>query len=437
MSTFNRLGKVADILERSPLRAALAIFLLGLALRLLLIPVAHTWPDRVENLEVTSVAQSLALGEGFSNPFASYPTGVTAHVAPVYPYIVAALYKVFGFSTGNLIKQILACAITAAIYAMLPTLAALAGLSRHLGILAGFIGAVSIVSLDVDVAGRWEGHLATLLFVIAIVVWLRQFRSGSKLSPTQALLPGVVWGVLFLTSPSFIMVLAALCLAFLIRRWPDKRLIAYFATMALVSILVITPWTIRNYRTFGSLFFIRDNAGLEFYVSNAPESKITLAENVRAVFGELHPNLSKSAAETMADVGEVQFSRDYMQRFKHSVRTNPGRFIEYTVARALWMWFPVTRHPIRDNVLVRDIISCAIGLLSLVGLILLPRKTDPGPLTLIVAFFSYQFVYWFVQAATRYRFPLGWIFYLFCAYALLRLYDALRQKHYGRLSFRA
>ncbi len=401
-----------------------------------MIPAAHTWPD-AKNLEVTAVATSLANGQGFSNPFAAYPTGVTAHVAPVYPYLIAGLLKLFGPSTGDLIKQVLSCAISASIYAFLPAIALLSGLSRRLGILAGFIGSVSLVSIEVEVIGRWEGHLSALLFVAVIALWLRHFRRGAHPSARRAVLPGVLWGTLFLTSPAFIIVLGPLTLIFFFRRWRQKQVVAYFATLAIISALIVTPWIIRNYRTFGAIFWIRDNAGLEFYVSNAPGSTITLAENVRAVFHELHPNMSLAAAQELARVGEVEFNHDYMARFKQQVRSDPGRFLKLTVARALWMWFPVTRHPIRDNVLLRDMLSCAIGLFAALGLFLLPNKSDSGPLTLITALFSYQFLYWFVQASTRYRFPLAWIFCLLCAYALMRLFEPFQRRFSPKTDFRS
>jgi hypothetical protein len=422
-------SSIAGRLERNPREAAAAIFALAFVARVFVLFAAHTWPQ-TEHLEVTAVATSIARGEGFSNPFAAYPTGPTAHVAPLYPYLVAGILSVFGPSAGDLIKQLLACATSAAIYAYVPALAVMTGFSRKVGILAGFLGAVSLVSIEVEVVGKWEGHLGALLFVIAITFWLRHIRSG-KLSASKAALSGIVWGFLFLTSPSFITVLCALCLVLAIRCRREKQVFVYIATVAVVAALVVTPWIIRNYRTFGALFWIRSNAGLEFYVSNAPGTKITLAENVRGVFTKIHPNLSRTVGERFVEMGEVAFNRDYMAKFKETVRSDPGRFLKMTVARALWMWFPVTAHPIRDNVLIRDIYSCAISVMALIGLFLLPGKLEMGTLTLITAFFSYQVLYWFVQAATRYRFPLAWIYCLLCSYALVTLYEKwrVRQSH--------
>ena len=48
--------------------------------------------------ETGSVAQSLAMGKGFSSPFGK-ETGPTAWLTPVYPLLVAGIFGVFGIFT--------------------------------------------------------------------------------------------------------------------------------------------------------------------------------------------------------------------------------------------------------------------------------------------------------------------------------------------------
>src|SRR5262245_37973112 len=48
--------------------------------------------------ETGRIARSVALGEGFSSPLHG-PTGPTAWMTPVYVYLVAAVFKVFGVYT--------------------------------------------------------------------------------------------------------------------------------------------------------------------------------------------------------------------------------------------------------------------------------------------------------------------------------------------------
>src|ERR1700722_19969488 len=51
--------------------------------------------------ETGSIARSIATSKGFSNPFGR-ETGPTAWLTPVYPLLVAAVFKVFGiFTVGS------------------------------------------------------------------------------------------------------------------------------------------------------------------------------------------------------------------------------------------------------------------------------------------------------------------------------------------------
>src|SRR5437879_6106362 len=48
--------------------------------------------------EMGRVARSIALGQGFSNPYGG-STGPTAWEPPLYPYLMAGVFKVFGIYT--------------------------------------------------------------------------------------------------------------------------------------------------------------------------------------------------------------------------------------------------------------------------------------------------------------------------------------------------
>jgi len=73
----------------------------ALLLRLLVITVGHTYriTPRGDHFqfawEVGRIARSIATGHGFSSP-TDLPTGPTAWMAPVYTYILAGVFKIFG-----------------------------------------------------------------------------------------------------------------------------------------------------------------------------------------------------------------------------------------------------------------------------------------------------------------------------------------------------
>ena len=60
----------------------------------------YIFPDApfIFGWETGAIAHSIATGQGFSSPF-QIPTGPTAWIAPIYPYLCAGVFKVFGIYT--------------------------------------------------------------------------------------------------------------------------------------------------------------------------------------------------------------------------------------------------------------------------------------------------------------------------------------------------
>src|SRR5690349_19019080 len=74
--------------------------LAALAVRLLVIPfVYREWLDPfvLEHWAFGLIARSIALGHGFGSPFAD--TGASALLPPVYSYLLAGIFKIFGIET--------------------------------------------------------------------------------------------------------------------------------------------------------------------------------------------------------------------------------------------------------------------------------------------------------------------------------------------------
>lgn len=75
--------------------------LAGLVIRLIV--VGFLYPERTDPArdhwrfggEAGRIARSIALGEGFSNPLFGQ-TGPTAWLSPIFPYLLAGIFKIFG-----------------------------------------------------------------------------------------------------------------------------------------------------------------------------------------------------------------------------------------------------------------------------------------------------------------------------------------------------
>src|SRR5271170_7882864 len=89
-------------LAHQPLHhSILFIVLIAFLLRLAVITIGHTYritPRRDHfqyGWEMGRLARSIATGQGFSSP-TDLPTGPSAWAPPLYPYILAAVLKLFG-----------------------------------------------------------------------------------------------------------------------------------------------------------------------------------------------------------------------------------------------------------------------------------------------------------------------------------------------------
>src|SRR5712691_7220077 len=83
---------------------ALRLVVMGFAYTIQLDPSRDHW---VFGWETGRVARSIATGQGFSSPY-SEPTGPTAVIPPIYTYLVAGVFKLFGIYTASSALVILA-----------------------------------------------------------------------------------------------------------------------------------------------------------------------------------------------------------------------------------------------------------------------------------------------------------------------------------------
>src|SRR5690242_21911961 len=94
-------GVVSNPAESDHRRELWLMVLVALALRLLAMTIGHTYrfPARDDHFsfgwETGRLARSIANGDGFSSPFHDH-TGPSAWIAPLYPYFLAGVFKIFG-----------------------------------------------------------------------------------------------------------------------------------------------------------------------------------------------------------------------------------------------------------------------------------------------------------------------------------------------------
>lgn len=379
-------------------------FLIRLTLMLLLKP--HINP--VGN-EMQHIIHALATKGEFADPFI-VPTGPTAHYTPLYPLLVAPIFRVLGETPLAILIQFTINLVFASMqYALLPWLARCSGLPPAAGFLGGLIGAVIPVNFLSEV--KMSETLSGLLFIAMTALTCMAWRQG-EFPVRQGLWHGVLWGLAWLANPLGVPLWGALVLAAVWHfRSHCQRVLRYAVLTGVAGALVLFPWGLRNQRVMGKFILLRSNLGLELSISNNDHAHASFDQNVAQGSPDRHPYGSVAEATQMRDLGEVEYHRRKMEDFKAWAREHPARFLLLTVQRVFYFWFPWTTR------LGQSVILWAITLLTLVGLWQV-RRVWPAGLIFFASLLVTPGVYYLVQSAVRYRYQIQWIFYLLTGVAV-------------------
>jgi hypothetical protein len=106
----------------------------------------------------------------------------------------------------------------------------------------------------------------------------------------------------------------------------------------LIAILMVSPWTVRNYYALGGFIPIRSNFGLELWIGNNPEATghthITPNPDIPdSPFSRLHPYLSPNEQTRLARLGELNYMKEKQKLTLDWIQHNPNRFLILTLKR--------------------------------------------------------------------------------------------------------
>jgi len=410
-------GRVSKRIRRAAASLAL-IMAIALCLRLL-----HAWEYQRERprpalgvfpflFEPGNVGVALAKGHGFSSPFRE-DTGPTAWLTPVYPLILAGIFRIFGVYT---LASFAAAAGLNILFSTL-TILPLYHAARRVGgtgvaALAAWLWAVFPNAIKLPVESIWEASLAALL--AAAILWATLALADSQKIRSWCAY-GLLWGLALMTSPALGSLLPLLLgwLAWRARPRLGRPLVA-----VAIALLCCLPWTIRNFETFHAFIPLRSVFGLTLRLGNQDQA-------ADPFFGRMHPIYNSAQRARYAELGEVAYMREKKQEALQFIAEHPG-----AEARAIWshfvaLWTGGTARPLEDflhsrswsfrGVLLFNLLAAA-GALCGVAMLLAPRHPYAFPVAVFPAVFP--LVYYLSQGSARYRHPIDPVLMLLLAVAL-------------------
>ena len=336
--------------------------------------------------ELGCLATSLKSGHGLGSPFGG-STGPSAFLAPGYPLLVAAIFKLFGnFSRASQVA-LLALQIAFSV----GTVAALMRGARRLfgklaANLAGLSWAVSLPLLWIP-ALFWETS-----FSIFLATTLFAFSARLRDRPSRMAWLGfaTLSAVAILTNPSLLTIVAS-CGGWAAWQTPKALRARPLAAAALCAILV-APWILRNSVVLHAFIPLRSNSGYELWQGNHPGGDGFFDPS-------LHPNVNSYEFRRYQQLGEVAYMRDKGELAREFIQENPARFVGLCFRRILSFWTAI-RH---DTTPLMAIHISATTMLGFVGLFTLLRRDRVTGLLFLLPILLFPAPYYLTHPDYRFR----------------------------------
>ncbi|HEY6373728.1 MAG TPA: glycosyltransferase family 39 protein, partial [Candidatus Sulfotelmatobacter sp.] len=348
--------------------------------------------------EMGRIGASLASGHGFSSPFGP-PTGPTAWEPPLYPYVIAGVFQIFGiYSRASAFVLLTLNSVFSALTCVPIFLIGRRIFSERVAIGSAWAWALLPNVLFWCTRAIWETSLAALL--LTTIFWLALTLEGRD-GRMPWLQFGVLWGITALSSTSLLSFLPAAGLwAWYRRRRRGKRSFAGVVLASVVFCACITPWLVRNYRTFGKFIFIRDNFGAELRLGNGHGAQGTLMLYLDAT----HDVYAMRQFQAM---GELPYIAMRKRQALDYIRADYGRFAILCLRRFVYFWAapPKDTQPPWMSA-AKNSLFLAASILTLWGLGGALRWRRPGAWLLFWLFLIYPAMYYFVYCIPRYRHPI-------------------------------
>jgi 4-amino-4-deoxy-L-arabinose transferase-like glycosyltransferase len=331
--------------ERSPARMLALVVGVALAIRLVVVAfIFRGLPDPADHFqsfgeEVGWIARSIALHRGFSSPY--YPTtGPTALLPPLYPYLLAAVFKVFGiYSTGSALAILFLNSLFSALTCIPIYFATRISINARAARYAGWAWAIYPFAIYFSAARVWEYSLTSLILTTCFWLALTLDRHSD---PARWLAVGLLFGLAALSNPAVLSLFPVLLLLPLWRVYRAMRritlrgqfrasLVRNGLSTALGVLAVLTPWTVRNYRVMHVLCPVRDCFWYEFWSANNGDGS-------NPTLGWTHPASNPTEMQLYQSQGEVLYIAQKRVMVREFISHHHAFFAGITLRHIFYYW---------------------------------------------------------------------------------------------------
>jgi len=359
--------------------------------------------------------------------------------APLYPYVLAFLYKLSG---GSIAFAIYVQHVVGALSAVLVYLLARTYFSPRVSFLAGMAAALYWPLI------YFEGDLLFETFVVFLDLALLFVLSVAlkRRSPGLLFVSGAILGLSAIARPSILILIPVLPFVFHYSAAahatpsPGRRpWIRQTAWVVLGSLVFILPVMVRNYVVGRDVVPIASQGGVNFYIGNNPQSNGSQAfvPGARAdMYGTYQGAIELAERDTGRKLKPSEVSNYYTQKGLDFVIFSPGDATRLFVKKLYMFWAGVERS---NDTYVQFFWKrfglgkfplpgfWLVGPFALLGGVLLWRRWKQYSLLyLFVLSYMVGVVAFFVNG--RFRLPVAPVLIIFASYAFFHAYLAARAR---------
>lgn len=292
-----------------------------------------------DQVSYDTLAQRLLAGHGFSFAEEWWPATAagapTAHWSYLYTIFLAAVYALVGHHP--LVARLIQAILTGILMPWLTYRVGQRAFSRAVGLLAAAFIAVYFYFVIFSAALMTEAfYTVALLWLVDITIRLARRLAASSPGSFHRLgleLGLAIAALLLLRQVGLFIVLVVVAWLLYIA-WRHnllRRLLAPLALAALLTTILLLPWTVRNYLAFGTLSILPNtNSGFALYWANHPvygtQFQTVISPDTGVTYYELIP------AE-LRHLNEARLDQALTPRAVQFILDEPGRYLLLSLSR--------------------------------------------------------------------------------------------------------
>lgn len=417
------LKRAGHPLKRSRIHLILAgLFLTGFLFRLTAVICITNWHEYL--YEYLTIAKFMADGCGYSfDQWWSTPPQPTSLFPPLYIYWSFVFIRLFG---DNLLSMYIAQAIVAATGVVPAYLLGRKMFSSRVGILYAVAYAIypEMATLPSRPMPEFVYVVLSLWLIYFYLILLEKSPNSRRITHT-AFLIGLFAGMYLLTKSAGIVVVGAVFMGLIVRkRGVSPILKSHLLPLAFGIVLLILPWTIRNWTVQERFIPLRSGFNFNLWRGNH-EGATGTGYNFEGgdIESSLPPEYSAYLQENIPQ-DEQERGDFYGDEALKFIKANPGEYLKLTLKR-LWyyLWRDPT-HPFTKNILYQGA-YCILLAFSIPGLIMAHREKKLDIVILIILL-GYAAVYVPVMILPRFRIIMVALLLLFASVSVDRIGERWR-----------